>query len=245
MAIVKISINLCRFIRYIRGSDIAAKWSAIVILGLSLTPSLGNIATFTMTLPSKLHCSTSYNQWSLPSSILVVMYYIYMLLPWTSRISQRNILLIWNVHYQLAKLIITYRSTEIINQFPILSSERIPISGVERCQHHRGDYSWYEWQNFRSKWCLFKHSGLYTRRTPIRTNQFSRKDTTRIYGTKCSCNSKTQGVCKLFEKEYIPKDATRVSVLLRLALLENNLEQVIGYIVNVSKRKQTEELLSQ
>jgi hypothetical protein len=81
MTIVTISINLCRFIRSIRGSDIAAKWSAIVIFGLTVTPSWGNIATFTMTLPSKPHCSTLYTQRSLPLSLLVVMYYIYMLLP--------------------------------------------------------------------------------------------------------------------------------------------------------------------
>jgi multisubunit Na+/H+ antiporter MnhF subunit len=70
-----ISINLCCFIGSICRSDIAAKWSAIVILGLSFTPSLGNIATFTKTLPSKPHCSTLYTQRSLPSSLLVVMYY--------------------------------------------------------------------------------------------------------------------------------------------------------------------------
>jgi hypothetical protein len=81
MAIVKISINLYYFIRFIRGYDIAAKWSAIVILGLSFTPSLANITTFTMTLASKPHCSTSYNQRSLPLPLLVVKYYIYMLLP--------------------------------------------------------------------------------------------------------------------------------------------------------------------
>ncbi|WP_339383935.1 hypothetical protein [Fortiea sp. LEGE XX443] len=40
------SINLCRFVRSIRGSDITAKWSAIVTLGLSFTPSLGNMTIY-------------------------------------------------------------------------------------------------------------------------------------------------------------------------------------------------------
>ncbi|WP_413173499.1 PAS domain S-box protein [Anabaena azotica] len=55
---------------------------------------------------------------------------------------------------------------------------------------------------------------------------------------------KTQGVCQPFEKEYIRKDGNRVSVLLGLALLENNLEQVIGYVVDISERKQAEQSLS-
>ncbi len=58
-AMVKMSINLCSLVRSTLGSSICAKWSAIVIFSLSFTPSLGNIATFTMTLPSQPHCSTS------------------------------------------------------------------------------------------------------------------------------------------------------------------------------------------
>lgn len=59
MAIVKISINLCRFVRSIRGSDICAKWSAIVILGLSFTPSVG------------LYCYF-YNDFTINASLLIL-----------------------------------------------------------------------------------------------------------------------------------------------------------------------------
>jgi PAS domain S-box-containing protein len=54
---------------------------------------------------------------------------------------------------------------------------------------------------------------------------------------------KTQGVCQPFEKQYIHKDGSRVSVILGLALLEDNAEQVIGFVVDVSQRKQAEESL--
>ncbi|MEA5577678.1 ATP-binding protein [Anabaena sp. UHCC 0451] len=52
---------------------------------------------------------------------------------------------------------------------------------------------------------------------------------------------KTHGVCQPFEKQYIRKDGSRVSILIGLALLENNSEQVIGFVVDVSQRKQAEQ----
>ncbi|WP_338422972.1 PAS domain S-box protein [Anabaena sphaerica] len=54
---------------------------------------------------------------------------------------------------------------------------------------------------------------------------------------------KTQGVCQPFEKQYIRKDGSRVSVIVGLALLDNNSEQIIGFVVDVSQRKQAEESL--
>ncbi|QYX31885.1 hybrid sensor histidine kinase/response regulator [Sphaerospermopsis torques-reginae] len=54
---------------------------------------------------------------------------------------------------------------------------------------------------------------------------------------------RNQRVCQPFEKQYIRKDGSRVSVLLGLALLEDNSDQVIGFVVDVSERKKAEDSL--
>ncbi|ACC83426.1 PAS domain S-box protein [Nostoc punctiforme] len=54
---------------------------------------------------------------------------------------------------------------------------------------------------------------------------------------------KTTGVCKPFEKEYICKDGTRVPVLLGSVLVQETEETVIGFVVDLSERKQTEQIL--
>ncbi|MBD2506465.1 PAS domain S-box protein [Nostoc muscorum FACHB-395] len=54
---------------------------------------------------------------------------------------------------------------------------------------------------------------------------------------------RTTGVCKPFEKEYICKDGTRVCVLLGSVLVEDSEETVIGFVVDLSERKQAEQIL--
>jgi PAS domain S-box-containing protein len=54
---------------------------------------------------------------------------------------------------------------------------------------------------------------------------------------------RTTGVCKPFEKEYICKNGTRVSVLLGSVLVEDSEEAVIGFVVDLSERKQAEQIL--
>ncbi|WP_392532675.1 PAS domain S-box protein [Nostoc sp. C117] len=56
---------------------------------------------------------------------------------------------------------------------------------------------------------------------------------------------RTTGVCKPFEKEYICKDGSRVPVVLGSVLLEETEETVIGFVVDLSERKQTEAALQQ
>ncbi len=56
---------------------------------------------------------------------------------------------------------------------------------------------------------------------------------------------KTTGVCKPFEKEYICKDGSRVPVLLGSVLVEDNQETVIGFVVDLSERKQALSALGQ
>ncbi|MEH2325477.1 MAG: ATP-binding protein [Nostoc sp.] len=51
---------------------------------------------------------------------------------------------------------------------------------------------------------------------------------------------KTKGVCQPFENEYIRKDRSRVPILLSSALLENNPEDVICFVLDLSQRKQLE-----
>ncbi len=51
---------------------------------------------------------------------------------------------------------------------------------------------------------------------------------------------KTSGVCKPFEKEYICKDGTRVPVLLGSVLVGGTEETVIGFVVDLSERKQAQ-----
>ncbi|MEH2436754.1 MAG: ATP-binding protein [Nostoc sp.] len=55
---------------------------------------------------------------------------------------------------------------------------------------------------------------------------------------------KTKGVCQPFENEYIRKDASRVPILLGYAFLENNPEDVICFVLDLSERKQVELALS-
>ncbi|MEH2371629.1 hybrid sensor histidine kinase/response regulator [Nostoc sp.] len=50
----------------------------------------------------------------------------------------------------------------------------------------------------------------------------------------------TKGVSQPFEKEYIRKDDSRVPILLSSALLENNPDNIISFVVDLSKRKQLE-----
>ncbi|MEH2207468.1 MAG: PAS domain S-box protein [Nostoc sp.] len=54
----------------------------------------------------------------------------------------------------------------------------------------------------------------------------------------------TKGVCQPFENEYIRKDGSRVPVLLGSALLENNQNDIISFVIDLSKRKQAELALS-
>ncbi|WGV24694.1 hybrid sensor histidine kinase/response regulator [Halotia branconii] len=51
---------------------------------------------------------------------------------------------------------------------------------------------------------------------------------------------KATGVCTAFEKEYICKNGSRVPVLIGSALLENNQQQVISFVLNLSDRRQIE-----
>ncbi|MEH1901463.1 MAG: ATP-binding protein [Nostoc sp.] len=54
----------------------------------------------------------------------------------------------------------------------------------------------------------------------------------------------TKGVCQLFENEYIRKDDSRVPILLGCALLENNSDDIISFVLDLSERKQVELALS-
>jgi PAS domain S-box-containing protein len=51
---------------------------------------------------------------------------------------------------------------------------------------------------------------------------------------------KTNGVCQAFETEYIRKDNSRVPILLASALLENNPDDIISFVLNLSNSKQVE-----
>ncbi len=51
---------------------------------------------------------------------------------------------------------------------------------------------------------------------------------------------KTKGVCQAFEKKYIRKDDSRVPILLGSALLENNPNDIISFVLDLSERKQVE-----
>ncbi|MEH1947868.1 MAG: PAS domain S-box protein [Nostoc sp.] len=54
----------------------------------------------------------------------------------------------------------------------------------------------------------------------------------------------TKGVCQPFENEYIRKDESRVPILLASALLENNQDDIISFVIDLSKHKQAELALS-
>ncbi|MEH2277341.1 MAG: PAS domain S-box protein [Nostoc sp.] len=56
---------------------------------------------------------------------------------------------------------------------------------------------------------------------------------------------RTAGVCKPFEKEYIRKDGDRIPVLLGSVLVGDTQETVIGFVVDLSERKQAEAALQQ
>ncbi|MHC5768190.1 MAG: PAS domain S-box protein [Nostoc sp.] len=50
----------------------------------------------------------------------------------------------------------------------------------------------------------------------------------------------TKGGCQSFENEYIRKDGSRVPILLGSALLENNQDDIISFVIDLSKHKQVE-----
>ncbi|MEH1962266.1 MAG: ATP-binding protein [Nostoc sp.] len=50
----------------------------------------------------------------------------------------------------------------------------------------------------------------------------------------------TKGVCQPFENEYIRKDHSHVPILLASALLENNPDNIISFVLDLSERKQIE-----
>ncbi|MDZ7990852.1 MAG: PAS domain S-box protein [Nostoc sp. EfeVER01] len=54
----------------------------------------------------------------------------------------------------------------------------------------------------------------------------------------------TKGVCQPFENEYIHKDRSHVPILLASALLENNQDDIISFVIDLSKHKQVELALS-
>ncbi|MHC5934967.1 PAS domain S-box protein [Nostoc sp.] len=56
---------------------------------------------------------------------------------------------------------------------------------------------------------------------------------------------KTTGVCKPFEKEYIRKEGDRIPVLLGSVLVGDTQETVIGFVVDLSARKQAQAALQQ
>ncbi|MEH2249631.1 hybrid sensor histidine kinase/response regulator [Nostoc sp.] len=56
---------------------------------------------------------------------------------------------------------------------------------------------------------------------------------------------RTTRVCKPFEKEYIRKDGDRIPVLLGSVLVGDTQETVIGFVVDLSERKQAEAALQQ
>ncbi|RCJ23275.1 hypothetical protein A6S26_01595 [Nostoc sp. ATCC 43529] len=66
-----------------------------------------------------------------------------------------------------------------------------------------------------------------------------------ILSERCVEELKNSGVCKPFEKEYICKDGSRVPVLLGSVLVENGQETVIGFVVDLSERKQALSALQQ
>ncbi|MEH1934851.1 MAG: ATP-binding protein [Nostoc sp.] len=50
----------------------------------------------------------------------------------------------------------------------------------------------------------------------------------------------TKGMCQPFENEYIRKDDSHVPILLGSALLENNPDDIISFVLDLSERKQVE-----
>ncbi|MGM3309171.1 PAS domain S-box protein [Anabaena sp. WFMT] len=56
---------------------------------------------------------------------------------------------------------------------------------------------------------------------------------------------KNKGFYQPFEKEYIRKDGSRISILMGLSLLEKKSEQVIGFAIDLSQRKEVENTLRQ
>lgn len=53
------------------------------------------------------------------------------------------------------------------------------------------------------------------------------------------------GVCEIYEKEFIRKDGSRVPIFLGLAMLEGETQRAVGFILDISDRKEAEESLRQ
>ncbi|YAF98489.1 MAG: PAS domain S-box protein [Nodularia sp. CChRGM 3473] len=61
----------------------------------------------------------------------------------------------------------------------------------------------------------------------------------------CIADLKTKSVCQPFEKEYIRKDGSRIPVLVGSALLENEQQHVVSFVLDLSESKRTEKALRQ
>ncbi|WP_414566016.1 MULTISPECIES: PAS domain S-box protein [unclassified Anabaena] len=59
----------------------------------------------------------------------------------------------------------------------------------------------------------------------------------------CITDLRTKGVCQPFEKEYICKDGSRVPALVGSTLLENNQQQVISFVLDLTNRQRIEQAL--
>lgn len=67
--------------------------------------------------------------------------------------------------------------------------------------------------------------------------EYSRLDLTAVEEMKAT------GTCTPFEKEFIRKDGSRIPVMIGAAFLEGSQEQTVGFVFDISKRKQAEEEL--
>src|SRR5215831_7230387 len=76
--------------------------------------------------------------------------------------------------------------------------------------------------------------------TELRPSEWSPADPVIL---RAKAELRTTGTCKAFEKEYLRKDGTRVPVLLGAATFGGGSEQGVGFVIDLTERKQAEEHL--
>jgi PAS domain S-box-containing protein len=63
-------------------------------------------------------------------------------------------------------------------------------------------------------------------------------------GERALAQLRTQGVCDLFEKQYIRRDGTRVPVLIAAAAIEGTNNENVAFVLDLTERKRAEQLLA-